>query len=507
GKEVEIVEAIMTLGRTSENVLSFTEDSNVSRFHAEIEKRAEGDYWLIDLGSSNGTELNGNGATEAPLNDGDEIVLGGSTVIRFAYGTEEEKKEEPEAEEEESEAADAPETAKPDAAAAGTKSSNSMYLLVFAAIAIGLGVVLAVAAMGFYFSKDTTESASGCTAAAEIISPENGDILSESTSVEIEIDNGSCVDEVIFEIGGKEFARTQDPPYEVTLDPDRFANMSDGRDRKINIVLIDSDGNKIRQNNEIAISIETIEAATPTPETPGGGTPVDTKNGDNSQVPVQTSLIDTQEMAKAVLPKITGNSAYNINNQQFLSAVAKMTAEYRSEGFYARALKYRDVINYQYLREQNLDPSLGYVLAMSRTKFQPVARAEGAGLWRMNNQLVLDNAYNGICGAETIASETQKCAAIASSSYLKDIILNVFNGDVIYGVAAFGMDKQEAALWNASLPNDPAVRRDFWKVIRNPQRKQEVVRFFAAALVLENPKKFGLDRDMPISTLYPAYAE
>ncbi len=212
-------------------------------------------------------------------------------------------------------------------------------------------------------------------------------------------------------------------------------------------------------------------------------------------------------MIKKVAPQFSKTVQYNTDNPRFMSEVMKMLGEYASEGYYERALKYRDVINYQYIREQNLDPSLGYILAMSRSKFQPVAKADGAGLWKMDNKLVLDNAYNGICGAETIASETQKCAAIASSSYLKDIILNVFNGDVIYGVAAFGMDKQEAAAWNASLPADPQSRRDFWNVIKDPQRKEQVVRFFAAAVVLENPQKFGLTRDKPISTLYPAYSQ
>ncbi|MDH3530439.1 MAG: FHA domain-containing protein [Acidobacteriota bacterium] len=510
GTEFEFDSKLTTLGRTPDNDVSFPDDTNVSRYHAEIEDRGDGEFWLFDLQSSNGTTLNGEKVvTEKPLFDGDVIVLGGSTELEFTS----KQNEDPDASDEEEDdkqpgedSKDDPKSGQEDAPAAAPPNKKFMYLMVFAGIAIGLAIVLAVAAIIYSLSDGT--SGSDCSAAAEIVAPENGDILSEATAVEIEVEDASCVAEAVFLIGGEEFARTSEDPFQASLDPDRFPKLSDGRDKIITIELIDEEGVKIPQNAMIAILIETIETETPEPiddpEKPGTGP----EKPAVPQPTARTSLIDTQQMAKNILPQFTVvNQQYNTNNQQFLAEVAKMTAEYRSEGFYERASKYRDVINYQYLREQNLDPALGYILAMSRTKFVPATKAEGAGLWKMNNQLVLDNNYNGICGAETIASETQKCAAIASSSYLKDIILNVFSGDLIYGVAAFGMDKQDAAEWNASLPTDPAARADFWNVIRDPKRREEVTRFFAAAIVLENPKKFDLTRDKPISTLYPAYTE
>jgi hypothetical protein len=124
----------------------------------------------------------------------------------------------------------------------------------------------------------------------------------------------------------------------------------------------------------------------------------------------------------------------------------------------------------------------------------------------MDNQLVLDNAYNGSCEAETIAAPTQKCAAIASSIYLKDIIRDVFEGDIIYGIAAFGMSKNEAAEWKTKLP-PPGERKDFWNVIKSPKQREEIVRFFAAATVAENPQKFGLENDRPLSELYRGYMQ
>jgi hypothetical protein len=56
-------------------------DANVSRRHAEL--RQEGaSYWVVDLGSTNGTEVNGKRVKRAKLRDGDKIVLG-STEITF----------------------------------------------------------------------------------------------------------------------------------------------------------------------------------------------------------------------------------------------------------------------------------------------------------------------------------------------------------------------------------------------------------------------------------------
>ena len=56
-------------------------DPNVSRRHAEI--RQEGaTYWLVDLDSTNGLEVNGLRTKRARLDHGDKITIG-STEISF----------------------------------------------------------------------------------------------------------------------------------------------------------------------------------------------------------------------------------------------------------------------------------------------------------------------------------------------------------------------------------------------------------------------------------------
>jgi hypothetical protein len=60
-------------------------DANVSRQHAEV--RQEGTaYWLVDLDSTNGTEVNGRREKRAKLEDGDKITVG-STELLFERAT------------------------------------------------------------------------------------------------------------------------------------------------------------------------------------------------------------------------------------------------------------------------------------------------------------------------------------------------------------------------------------------------------------------------------------
>lgn len=70
----------MTLGRASSCEIVVA-DANASRQHARIEER-EGDWWIADLGSTNGTLVNDALIKERRLMPGDRITIG-STVLEF----------------------------------------------------------------------------------------------------------------------------------------------------------------------------------------------------------------------------------------------------------------------------------------------------------------------------------------------------------------------------------------------------------------------------------------
>jgi pSer/pThr/pTyr-binding forkhead associated (FHA) protein len=56
------------------------EDPNVSRHHAEI--RQEGaTYWVVDLGSTNGLEVNGRRVKRAKLENADRVTMGSTELV------------------------------------------------------------------------------------------------------------------------------------------------------------------------------------------------------------------------------------------------------------------------------------------------------------------------------------------------------------------------------------------------------------------------------------------
>jgi signal transduction histidine kinase/pSer/pThr/pTyr-binding forkhead associated (FHA) protein len=83
GKQFELSASAVTVGRHSANTVSL-HDTQVSRRHLEVRAAAHG-YELHDLGSGNGTLLNGQPVRTAPLRSGDTITLG-QTMLMFTVG-------------------------------------------------------------------------------------------------------------------------------------------------------------------------------------------------------------------------------------------------------------------------------------------------------------------------------------------------------------------------------------------------------------------------------------
>lgn len=476
---------LITIGRTSDNNVSLPEDTNISRYHARIEQREDG-FWLIDQGSSNGSAVNGTPVeNEMLLENGDTILLGGSSEILF---------ETDEVEEEEEETSTTSGSSAPvsgTGANEGEKAKGSSSMMLLAGTIVGVALI-SVAVAGVFFLK---YSGSNCEATARITSPENGEMLTESVDIKVEVTNSQCVQKVVYLLNGEEIASSSNEPFSASLDPQQFPELADGLTHNLSVVLVDGKGEKIVQPNAVLLAFETMATPTPTPdptETPiGKPTPKTPKNE-------PLTAIKTKEMGEKLLKQFRSGIVYKFN-PPFWVEVNKRLSEYATEGYFARAEKYAELINVSYVIEQDVDASLGYVLAMSRSKFNPQKQGAEEGLWRMSNEFVVTNVFNGMCGTETIGDPSQNCAAKSSALYLKAIYLNVFERDIIYSVAAFGMSPQEAAQWKATLPDD---RKDFWEIIKSPKQREEVVRFFAAGIVAENPQMFGLKKDRPLSELY-----
>ncbi|MFO0679210.1 MAG: GGDEF domain-containing protein [Polyangiaceae bacterium] len=73
----------VTLGRGS-NVTIRIQDDNMSRKHARLFKEG-GELHIEDLGSANGTQVNGEAIGRRKLADGDKVTLGAAVVLKFTY--------------------------------------------------------------------------------------------------------------------------------------------------------------------------------------------------------------------------------------------------------------------------------------------------------------------------------------------------------------------------------------------------------------------------------------
>ena len=77
----DLAGAHITIGRETGNDI-MVQDINASRRHAELNLTAQGIWTITDLGSTNGTIVNGQRVATQPLQAGDIITIG-KTDLEF----------------------------------------------------------------------------------------------------------------------------------------------------------------------------------------------------------------------------------------------------------------------------------------------------------------------------------------------------------------------------------------------------------------------------------------
>jgi two-component system cell cycle response regulator len=83
GKMLKLEKGEFVMGRAPDTQLQ-VEDDGISRKHCKISTAPNGHFQLVDLGSTNGTFLNGIKVNVATLQDGDKIQIGANTVVKFS---------------------------------------------------------------------------------------------------------------------------------------------------------------------------------------------------------------------------------------------------------------------------------------------------------------------------------------------------------------------------------------------------------------------------------------
>ena len=79
GRQHVITEPRVVLGRSREAGVRIS-DVNSSRRHAELRQEGAA-YWIVDLGSMNGTIVNGKRVDRQRLRDGDRIAIGSTEIV------------------------------------------------------------------------------------------------------------------------------------------------------------------------------------------------------------------------------------------------------------------------------------------------------------------------------------------------------------------------------------------------------------------------------------------
>ncbi|MGI8567528.1 MAG: FHA domain-containing protein [Pyrinomonadaceae bacterium] len=442
-RKLDVSGALVSIGRKSDNTLCLASDSNVSKYHAVIESRG-GEFWLSDLGSSNGTTVNDAAVkAERQLADGDLICFGGTSTIEFRLSMAEGQQ-----------TSDGTASASAAPAAAGSVQSPSTPA------SADVASPSAVAP-----SPPPPAQKPGALSPAIIAAVVLGGLV--VTGVLVAVLYGTGV------LGGKSGASAATPTPTV-------AQNSEDEDET-------GEAEATPTPFEEMIFEET-PALAPTPPVSAPGIPA-------------ASTDATAMYANTLVAQISQKNRYKFD-PAFVALINKYTGEYRSaNGYYERAGKYREAIDREFMNAQGIQPPLlGYVMAMSLTKF--VDKGDGSGVWALPSA-VLNEAGTTNATADPTAA-TRRAAA-----YIKELLDIFSKEEFVYVVACYGMTLQEAGKFNDELEkNDPGGqnRYDFWKMknagVVSGEQAERVARFFAAGIVGENPKEFGLPADGRLSSLY-----
>jgi hypothetical protein len=227
---------------------------------------------------------------------------------------------------------------------------------------------------------------------------------------------------------------------------------------------------------------------------------------DTPPVLQQDTTVDVRALTDRLAGQISRKSGY-VFDRDFVDLIRVRSNEYRVTGYTDRARRYRREINKAF-RDQGLDPLLGYVLAMSRSRFNDNLTGEGIGLWQIPVSVAQTQGYLAAGESQEALKDPKRSAEIAAV-YTKALV-STFEStdDFMFAVACFGLPLSQAGQVRtqlATLAPDPVARRDLMKMVKlgviKGDQVDRVVRFFAAGIVTENPRAFGLQADEPFSSM------
>ncbi len=462
-REIRVDGERTTFGRGSEAVYRFADDG-LSRLHATIYR--EGDrVWIVDENSSNGTFVNGERAAPAgtPLRHGDTIRIGHATDLKVRIV----ESHQPAA----SAAAAAPMIATPGPTSA-VPSGISIVPIALIACAI-LVVSMSAVFVGY------TVLGSG------------------NTTIVQNIDNGEDPIEDVKTPDSKPTPKTG-PTGSVTQpdkDPVKLPDQPPVNDTPPPDILKGrkymelSDAEKRQYLSERSTKIAQII-------------------GNNSSEAIPAAALDK-------IKSFTEGFASRIKAKGMNGCPSRRPWGDNLQATYDRASKNAPFI-IRAFNEKGVDPRIGLYLAMIESEHCVCLQSSTGplGMFQFTKATGEMHGLKTVSGA-TVDNPDERCepepAARAAASYMKALTGRYGTGPASIPLAIGSYNSGEGGLSKnlvKALESNSGLPRDFWTLIANGDKLSEqfqsenfkyVPKFFAAAIIGENPQDFGL-KLQPLST-------
>jgi hypothetical protein len=460
-QEIKIDGGKLSFGRGSEAEQRFSDDG-LSRLHATVYREGE-KVWIVDENSSNGTFVNGQkvGGAGTPLRNGDTIRIGNRTElkVRLIEKT-------------------VPAAAASANAAGGKRPSSAMKFLPVALVA-GAVFVCSISAVfvGFkVFGSKKTEVA--VTTDPEIDDPiekpsKSKDPKTSPTAKSTTTEPGTGSDTLIpqqSDPGGPSGTNTYNLPagkkYSDLSDAERRQYLED-RAMKIAQVIGNNSSNKVP-----AAAIDKIKG-----------------------------FADAYASRLKVKP-LGGGCRFGDNLQATYERASK------NAPFIVRAFN-----------EKGTDPRIGLYLAMIESEHCVCLQSPTGPLGMFQFTFATAKLHfvpsEGVIKGASPGNPDDRCkpepAARAAASYMKALTGRYGTGPSSVPLAIGSYNSGEGGLSSnltKALESGAGLERDFWTLIANGDKLSKqfqsenfkyVPKFFAAAIIGENPQDFGLNLQ-PIST-------
>jgi len=472
-EEIVVKNDRFSFGRGSDADHRF-DDSGLSRLHATVYR--EGDrVWVVDENSSNGTFVNGERVTGGgtPLYDGDTLRIGHETNIRIEFRQKAE--EEP---------APAEASGQTVSSAPGQSDDHASFLLPaaligFAVLVIGVSAVLiGVKVMG----------------------------------------------------GGESSVASSDSAYDDPI----FSDSDDTNDLDDD----NGDGNGAVDPANSTDNAAATPAFTPdplaTPYIGPAGPQTSLPSGKTYQQMSETEKNEYVRVKAEIVSRVIGNSSgqsippeATAKIRQFLDGYVRRIRGARNDdcstGGWVRSdmtsilMRAKDNAPFiiRAFNEKGIDPQVGLYLAMIESEHCPCLQSPTGPLGMFQFTQATARRYGlDVKSGASPTNPDERCekepAARAAASYMKALTGRIGTGPLSIPLAIASYNSGEGGLGKnlkTALEANATGDRSFWTLVANSEKLAEqfqrenikyVPKFFAAAIIGENPKDFGVDL-LPLS--------